>query len=52
MPQAKLAEVDRGEGEKETVIKGLGKRAKPKPFAILTGSDKGEIFAFVCCCGA
>ncbi|XP_076444458.1 uncharacterized protein LOC143282674 [Babylonia areolata] len=40
IPQAKISEVDKGEGPKETVLKGLSKRAKPKPFAILAGSDK------------
>ncbi|KAL8617896.1 hypothetical protein ACOMHN_016552 [Nucella lapillus] len=40
IPQAKISEMDKGEGYKETVVKGLSKRAKPKPFAILAGSDK------------
>ncbi|KAK7503091.1 hypothetical protein BaRGS_00005717 [Batillaria attramentaria] len=39
-PQADSANVEKADGEKDIVIKGLSKRAIPRPFAIHAGSDK------------
>lgn len=40
VPHTSVAEVDRGGGEKEPVVRGICRRAAPRPFAILAGSDR------------
>ncbi|KAK7107364.1 AT-rich interactive domain-containing protein 2-like [Littorina saxatilis] len=40
IPHTTVTEVDKGGGEKEPVVRGVCRRAIPRPFAILAGSDR------------